>query len=89
MSATPILGLLQATDRNGATVARLEVRHWPVTVGRALTADLVLDDSHVAGEHLRIRPHARGRRQRAGAGQRQRRGPGPRPPRPRCAIQLA
>lgn len=54
MSATPTLGLLQATDRNGAIVARLEVRHWPVTVGRALTADLVLDDSHVAGEHLRI-----------------------------------
>lgn len=54
MSATPILGLLQATDRNGAVVARLEVRHWPVTVGRALSADMVLDDSHVAGEHLRI-----------------------------------
>ena len=54
MSATPILGLLQATDRNGATVARLDIRHWPVIVGRALTADLVLDDSHVAGEHLRI-----------------------------------
>jgi hypothetical protein len=49
-----ILGLLQATDRNGALVAKLDVRHWPVTVGRALTADLVLDDSHVAGEHLRI-----------------------------------
>ncbi|EJL86544.1 FHA domain-containing protein [Polaromonas sp. CF318] len=54
MSATPILGLLQATDRTGALVARLEVRHWPVTAGRALTCDLVLDDSHVAGEHLRI-----------------------------------
>lgn len=54
MSTTPMLGLLQATDRNGAVVARLEVRHWPVTVGRALTADLVLDDSHVAAEHLRI-----------------------------------
>jgi hypothetical protein len=49
-----ILGLLQATDRNGALVAKLDVRHWPVTVGRALAADLVLDDSHVAGEHLRI-----------------------------------
>lgn len=49
-----ILALLQATDRNGAVVARLDVRHWPVTVGRALTADLVLDDSHLAGEHLRI-----------------------------------
>jgi hypothetical protein len=53
MSAA-ILGLLQAIDRNGALVAKLDVKHWPVTVGRALTADLVLDDSHVAGEHLRI-----------------------------------
>lgn len=48
------LALLQATDRNGALVGRLDVRHWPVTVGRALTADLVLDDGHVAAEHLRI-----------------------------------
>lgn len=53
MSAA-ILGLLQAADRNGALVARFDVRHWPVTLGRALTADLVLDDSHVAAEHLRI-----------------------------------
>ncbi len=50
----PLLGVLQATDRNGAFVARLDVTRWPVTVGRALTADLVLDDSHVAAEHLRI-----------------------------------
>lgn len=53
MSAA-LLGVLRATDRNGALVARLEVTRWPVTAGRALTADLVLDDSHVAGEHLRI-----------------------------------
>lgn len=53
MSAA-LLGVLRATDRSGALVARLEVTRWPVTVGRALTADLVLDDSHVAGEHLRI-----------------------------------
>jgi hypothetical protein len=47
-------GLLQATDRNGAITGRLDVVRWPITVGRALTADLVLDDSHVAAEHLRI-----------------------------------
>jgi hypothetical protein len=46
--------VLQATDRHGALVARLAVTRWPVTVGRALTADLVLDDSHVAADHLRI-----------------------------------
>lgn len=48
------LGLLQATDRNGALVGWLDIRHWPVTVGRSLRADMVLDDSHVAAEHLRI-----------------------------------
>jgi hypothetical protein len=53
MSAA-MLGLLQATDRNGATAGRLEIRHWPVSVGRGLDADLLLDDSHVAAEHLRI-----------------------------------
>ncbi|WP_431098571.1 FHA domain-containing protein [Polaromonas aquatica] len=48
------LGLLQATDRNGALVGWHDIRHWPVTVGRSLQADMVLDDSHVAAEHLRI-----------------------------------
>ncbi|MES2398899.1 MAG: FHA domain-containing protein [Pseudomonadota bacterium] len=53
MSAA-LLGLLQATDRTGALAGRLDVRHWPVTVGRSLANDLVLDDSHVAADHLRI-----------------------------------
>ncbi|MDP1962192.1 MAG: FHA domain-containing protein [Reyranella sp.] len=49
-----LLGLLEVFDRSGATLARLPVKRWPVTVGRALSADLVLDDDHVAAEHLRI-----------------------------------
>lgn len=49
-----LLGLLEVFDRSGATVTRLRVTHWPVAVGRALSADLVLDDGHVAAEHLRI-----------------------------------
>lgn len=48
------LALLQAIDRNGAMVGWLDIKHWPVTVGRSLQSDLVLDDSHVAAEHLRI-----------------------------------
>jgi len=52
--AKPLLGLLEELDRSGATVARLRVSQWPIIVGRALTADLVLDDAHVAPEHLRI-----------------------------------
>lgn len=59
VAATPaspagLIGLLEVFDRNGATVTRLPVTHWPVTVGRALSADLVLDDGHVAAQHLRI-----------------------------------
>lgn len=49
-----ILGLLQATDRNGHAEGRLHITRWPVTVGRSLANDLVLDDSHVAAEHLRL-----------------------------------
>ena len=51
---TRLVGLLEVFDRSGATVARLPVTGWPVIVGRALSADLVLDDGHVAAEHLRI-----------------------------------
>lgn len=49
-----LLGLLEVFDRSGASVARLPVTAWPVTVGRALSADLVLDEGHVAAEHLRM-----------------------------------
>jgi hypothetical protein len=52
--AAPMLGLLEALDRNNVPVARLPVTRWPVTVGRALDCDLVLDDAHVAAHHLRI-----------------------------------
>ena len=51
---TGLLGLLEVLDRHGATVARLPVHHWPITIGRALNADLVLSDPHVAIQHLRI-----------------------------------
>lgn len=53
MSAA-LLGLLHATDRNGTVAGKLEFQQWPVTVGRSLANDLVLDDSHIAAEHLRV-----------------------------------
>ncbi len=52
--ATPVLGLLQASERHGGLQGRLAVTRWPVTVGRALDADLSLDDPHLALAHLRI-----------------------------------
>lgn len=51
---TPSLGLLEAFDRTGALLARVPVTHWPMTVGRGLDCDLVLDDPFVAPMHLRI-----------------------------------
>lgn len=50
----PTLALLEAFDRHGALLARASVTRWPVTVGRSLECDLVLDDPHVAPAHLRI-----------------------------------
>ena len=52
--------LVEATDRHGSVQARLPVTRWPVTIGRDLSADLVLDDPHVAGQHLRLEQHAPG-----------------------------
>ena len=50
----PTLALLEAFDRHGALLARAPVTRWPITVGRSLECDLVLDDPHVAPTHLRI-----------------------------------
>ena len=50
----PTLGLMEAFDRHGALLARAPITHWPVTVGRGLDCDLVLDDPFVAPLHLRI-----------------------------------
>ena len=50
----PTLGLIEAFDHHGALLARAPITRWPVTVGRALDCDLVLDDPFVAPTHLRI-----------------------------------
>lgn len=52
--AAPVLALIEATERHGHVVARLPVTQWPVILGRDLHADLVLDDVHVAAQHLRL-----------------------------------
>ncbi len=54
MPTTTTLGLIEAFDRHGALLARAPITRWPITVGRALDCDLVLDDPHVAPRHLRI-----------------------------------
>jgi hypothetical protein len=48
------IALLEVLDRDGHVKHYLPITEWPVTVGRALDNDLVLDDAHVAPRHLRI-----------------------------------
>lgn len=64
-AATPrsgigVLAMVEATDRHGNVQARLLVTRWPVTVGRDLDADLVLDDIYVARQHVRLTQGAPG-----------------------------
>lgn len=51
---TSRIALLEVLDRDGHVKHYLPITAWPVSVGRALDNDLVLDDSHVAPRHLRI-----------------------------------
>lgn len=48
------LALLELLDRDGSVRRYLEVKQWPVSIGRGIHCDLVLDDLHVAAEHARI-----------------------------------
>lgn len=56
----PLLALLDVSERGGRLLAQRPITHWPVTIGRALSADLVVDDPHLAAEHLRIDHPAHG-----------------------------
>ena len=74
MSADPRLGLVELLDREGAVAHRIAVTRWPVTIGRALDCDVVLDDPHAAAHHASIhaddpaaRTEAPGDAARAGA----------------------
>jgi hypothetical protein len=62
MSAAP-LALIEVLARDGSVRERHRVMHWPQRIGRAIDADLVLDDVHVAAEHLLLQPDAAGQLQ--------------------------
>jgi hypothetical protein len=55
-AARPRLAVIELVERDGRARRLVEVRHWPLTIGRALDCDVVLDDPHVAAHHLRIAP---------------------------------
>lgn len=54
------LALIECLDRDGQVLRAETVTRWPVTIGRALDCDLVLDDPHVAARHLTLQPGADG-----------------------------
>jgi hypothetical protein len=58
----PRLAMVELLDRDGAVAHRVPVTRWPVSVGRALDCDVVLDDPHAAPRHAVIEDAAAGGR---------------------------
>lgn len=50
----PIRAVVDVLDRDGKARVTLPVQRWPVTVGRAVTCDIVLDDPYVAAVHATL-----------------------------------
>ncbi len=48
------VALIELFERDGRSGRVLDVHAWPLTLGRALDNDVVLDDPHVAPQHLRL-----------------------------------
>ena len=45
---------LEVLDRRGRLLARHRVDQWPVTVGRAYTSDVIVEDPYVCPAHVRL-----------------------------------
>jgi len=45
------LALIEILEHDGRSLQAVDVLHWPVTVGRDLACDIVLNDPHVAPHH--------------------------------------
>jgi hypothetical protein len=54
------LALIECQEREGRALRMLDVHAWPLTIGRALDNDLVLDDPCAAAHHARLAPDAQG-----------------------------
>jgi Inner membrane component of T3SS, cytoplasmic domain len=48
------LAVIEILDRDGHARQLVPVWHWPVTIGRAIECDVVLDDPHVAARHATV-----------------------------------
>lgn len=45
------VALIEIVERDGRVRQQLDVQRWPLTIGRALDRDLVIEDPHVAAAH--------------------------------------
>jgi len=54
MSSVPTIALLEVLDRDDHVKHYLPVSAWPISAGRALDNDIVLDDAYIAALHFRI-----------------------------------
>ena len=50
------LALIELLGRDGQVARTLDVWRWPLTLGRALDNDIVIDDPHLAAQHARLAP---------------------------------
>lgn len=48
------LAIVDVLDRDGRARVTLPVRRWPITIGRAVSCDVVLDDPYVAPHHATL-----------------------------------
>lgn len=48
------IAVLEVLDRDGHVRHYMPIADWPVSVGRALDNDLVLDDEHIAAHHFNL-----------------------------------
>ena len=55
------LALIEYFERDGRPGRTVDIHAWPLTLGRALSNHVVLDDAYVAARHARIEPGADGR----------------------------
>jgi pSer/pThr/pTyr-binding forkhead associated (FHA) protein len=48
------LAIIELLDRDGHARLIVPVTAWPVTIGRAIDCDVVLDDAHAAARHATL-----------------------------------
>lgn len=58
MTSTTKLAIVEVLDRDGHVRQTVPVTSWPVTIGRAIDCDVVLDDAHAAARHAVINEDA-------------------------------